>query len=129
MNHEFENEKPAGTATFAGLAWAEALAAARRAGFKEPTEIQEKFIPAALTGRDCVGRARTGTGKTAAFLLPVLHRFYEGEPVRMIVLAPTRELAEQIKEESWKLTGEKTPPGAGRLRGEPHQLPDRSSQA
>ena len=110
MNHENENEKPAGPPTFAGLGLGpKAVAAATRAGFEEPTEIQEKFIPAALTGRDCIGRARTGTGKTAAFLLPVFHRIYGGERIRMLILAPTRELAEQIKEESRKLTGRGPP--------------------
>jgi ATP-dependent RNA helicase DeaD len=107
---ETPNRKPAGTTTFAGLGLGpEALAAVERAGFYGPTEIQEKFIPAALTGRDCVGRARTGTGKTAAFLLPLFHRFFSGEPVRMLVLAPTRELAEQIKQESRKLSGKNLP--------------------
>ncbi len=107
---ENPNRKPAGPTTFAGLGLGpEALAAVERAGFYGPTEIQEKFIPAALTGRDCVGRARTGTGKTAAFLLPFFHRFFCGEQLRMLVLAPTRELAEQIKEESRKLSGKGLP--------------------
>ena len=110
MNHEIENEKPAGPPTFAGLGLGpKTQAAAKHAGFEEPTEIQEKFIPAALTGRDCIGRAKTGTGKTAAFLLPVFHRFFGGEPVRMLILAPTRELAEQIKEESRKMVGDGPP--------------------
>ena len=104
------NRKPSGPPTFAGLGLGpEALAAVDRAGFYGPTEIQEKFIPAALTGRDAIGRARTGTGKTAAFLLPFFHRFFAGEQIRMLILAPTRELAEQIKEESRKLAG-KGPP-------------------
>ncbi len=107
---ETSNRKPAGPPTFAGLGLGqEALAAVERAGFYGPTEIQEKFIPAALTGRDSIGRARTGTGKTAAFLLPFFHRFFSGEPVRMLILAPTRELAEQIKEESRKLSGKGLP--------------------
>lgn len=107
---ELPNRKPAGPPSFAGLGLGpKTLAAVERSGFYAPTEIQEKFIPAALTGRDCVGRARTGTGKTAAFLLPLFHRFFSGEPVRMLVLAPTRELAEQIKQESRKLSGKKPP--------------------
>jgi ATP-dependent RNA helicase DeaD len=107
---EPSNQKEDSPPTFAGLGLGpETLAAVERAGFYGPTEIQEKFIPAALTGRDSVGRARTGTGKTAAFLLPLFHRFFAGEPVRMLILAPTRELAEQIKQESRKLSG-KGPP-------------------
>ncbi|MDP8213723.1 MAG: DEAD/DEAH box helicase [Candidatus Euphemobacter frigidus] len=110
MSNEIKNEKPSGPATFAGLGLGEeALAAVRRIGFEEPTEIQEKFIPAALTGRACIGRARTGTGKTAAFFLPILHRFHKGEKLRVLVLAPTRELARQIADESRKMTG-KGPP-------------------
>ncbi len=108
--NDLNEEKPPAPPTFAGLGLsAQALEAVGRIGFTEPTEIQEKFIPAALTGRDCIGRAKTGTGKTAAFLLPLFHRFFAGEPVRMLVLAPTRELAEQIKEESLTMTG-KGPP-------------------
>lgn len=85
------------------------LAAVRRIGFDQPSEIQAEFIPAALTDRDCVGRARTGTGKTAAFLLPAFERFFSGQYVKMLILAPTRELARQITEESQKMTG-KNPP-------------------
>ncbi len=81
------------------------LAAVRRMDFESPTEIQEQFIPAALTGRDCVGRARTGTGKTAAFLLPIFESYFAGEGVRALVLAPTRELAMQITDESRRLSG------------------------
>jgi len=92
--------------TFACLGLGEkTLAAVERIGFDAPSEIQEKFIPVALTDRDCIGRARTGTGKTAAFLLPLFHRFYGGEKIRVLVLVPTRELAEQIKVESRKMTG------------------------
>ncbi|MEA1926951.1 MAG: DEAD/DEAH box helicase [Candidatus Auribacterota bacterium] len=96
--------------SFADLGLGEkTLAAVERIGFDSPTEIQEKFIPAALTSRDCIGRARTGTGKTAAFLLPLYHRFYGGEKIRVLVIAPTRELAEQIKEESRAMTGRGSP--------------------
>jgi ATP-dependent RNA helicase DeaD len=96
--------------TFADLGLGEkTLAAVERIGFDSPTEIQEKFIPAALTDRDCIGRARTGTGKTAAFLLPLFHRFFGGEKIRVLVLVPTRELAEQIKVESRKMTGDGSP--------------------
>ena len=71
------------------------------AGFKEPRPIQDETIPAALDGRDVLGLAQTGTGKTAAFALPLLDRFVR-EPrrgPRALVLAPTRELATQIDAE------------------------------
>jgi len=71
------------------------------AGFVEPRPIQERTIPAALEGRDILGLAQTGTGKTAAFALPVLERLLakRGEGPRALVIAPTRELASQISEE------------------------------
>lgn len=110
MNMEKEENKNNSPISFAGLGLGEkSLAAVERIGFIAPSEIQEKFIPAALTGRDCIGRARTGTGKTAAFLLPLFHRYYEGEKIRVLVLVPTRELAEQIKVESRKMTGNGSP--------------------
>ena len=87
----------------------QALVAVRRIGYTEPTEIQEQYIPAALTGRDCVGRAKTGTGKTAAFLLPIFEHFFRGEKIRALVLAPTRELAVQITGESRKLSPSRQP--------------------
>ncbi|MEJ2200241.1 MAG: DEAD/DEAH box helicase [Desulfuromonadaceae bacterium] len=70
------------------------------AGYREPTPIQQQAIPAVLQGRDVMGLAQTGTGKTAAFALPILHRLMQGGrgPVRALVIAPTRELAEQIHE-------------------------------
>jgi len=71
-----------------------------RAGFKEPTPIQNEAIPYVLQGHDLLGLAQTGTGKTAAFALPTLHRLMTGQrkKVRALVIAPTRELAEQINE-------------------------------
>ena len=71
-------------------------------GFAEPTPIQKKAIPVVLDGGDIVGCAETGTGKTAAFLLPILHKLNTGKrPVgtKVLVLAPTRELANQINME------------------------------
>ncbi len=67
-------------------------------GFTTPTPIQEKAIPEVLTGRDILGLAQTGTGKTAAFVLPMLERLLNGPRggVRGLIVAPTRELAEQI---------------------------------
>lgn len=87
------------------------LAAVRRVGYETPTEIQKKFIPAALSGRDCVGQAKTGTGKTAAFLLPFFEQFFKvkGKEYRTLILAPTRELALQISDEAKKLAGPTLP--------------------
>jgi ATP-dependent RNA helicase RhlE len=69
-------------------------------GFPRPTPIQEKAVPAALDGRDLLACAMTGSGKTAAFLLPILHRLLEKPrgTTRALVLTPTRELAAQILE-------------------------------
>ncbi len=70
----------------------------RAAGYTQPTPIQAKTIPMILTGRDLIGAAQTGTGKTAAFLLPILARLLEGgDRLRALVLTPTRELAAQIE--------------------------------
>jgi len=70
------------------------------AGYVSPTLIQVQAIPPVLEGRDVVGLAQTGTGKTAAFVLPILHLLMQGglRHVRALVIAPTRELAEQIHE-------------------------------
>src|SRR6185437_17101852 len=72
-------------------------------GYEEPTDIQREAIPPLLAGRDVLGQAATGTGKTAAFALPMLHRIGatpEGAhaSVRGLVLVPTRELAMQVAE-------------------------------
>jgi ATP-dependent RNA helicase DeaD len=79
----------------------------RRAGYSQPTPVQAGLIPRAITGVDVLGQARTGTGKTAAFVLPILQRMAQkptGRPgVRAIVLVPTRELAVQVRDEFEKL--------------------------
>src|SRR5687768_18612125 len=75
------------------------LKALRRAGFVTPTPIQARAIPPALQGHDIIGLAATGTGKTAAFLLPLLERVSGKPGLRALVLAPTRELVEQINEQ------------------------------
>src|SRR5438552_975985 len=81
------------------------LDALRHAKYIEPTPIQAELIPHALEGRDCIGQAQTGTGKTAAFLLPFLNSWTEkdGPGPQALVLAPTRELAVQVSEEARKL--------------------------
>jgi len=77
-----------------------------KTGYETPSPIQAEFIPVALTGRDCIGQARTGTGKTAAFMLPSMERVDASEPaVQILALAPTRELSEQVMMESRKLCG------------------------
>ena len=67
-------------------------------GFTRPTPIQEQAIPQVLKGGDLLGVAQTGTGKTAAFALPILQRLTQGKlrQTRALIVAPTRELAEQI---------------------------------
>ena len=78
----------------------ELLRAVKDSGYEEPTPIQEMAIPEALAGKDVLGRAQTGTGKTAAFMLPTLHRLRDGDGLRALVLCPTRELAIQVAEAS-----------------------------
>lgn len=71
-----------------------------KAGFVKPSEIQEKCIPEVLAGKDVLGLANTGTGKTAAFILPVLEKLiHSKKPISVLILTPTRELAQQIDEE------------------------------
>ncbi|MFN2244212.1 MAG: DEAD/DEAH box helicase [Anaerolineae bacterium] len=78
-------------------------------GYVTPTPIQQQAIPAVLKGRDVLGIAQTGTGKTAAFMLPILHQLTQGRlgRVRALIVAPTRELAEQIHQDAVDL-GHKT---------------------
>ncbi|MBF0559593.1 MAG: DEAD/DEAH box helicase, partial [Nitrospirae bacterium] len=75
-------------------------AGVKAAGYITPTPIQAQAIPLVIEERDIMGLAQTGTGKTAAFVLPILHRLMQGarKRVRALVIAPTRELAEQIHE-------------------------------
>jgi ATP-dependent RNA helicase DeaD len=82
------------------------LTALDRVGYHKPTPIQAAFIPKALTGRDVIGQAQTGTGKTAAFLLPFLNSWCDNNlpGPQAIVLAPTRELVVQVAEEASRLT-------------------------
>ncbi len=91
------------TTTFADLGIAPALGEALTAlGYEEPTPIQREAIPPLLAGRDLLGQAATGTGKTAAFALPLLQRLPPGAPPpsrpAVLVLVPTRELAMQVAE-------------------------------
>jgi ATP-dependent RNA helicase DeaD len=82
------------------------LAALKRAGYLEPTPVQAGLIPSALKGADLMGQARTGTGKTAAFAIPILERLERKSRVsgiQALVLVPTRELAVQVRDEIEKL--------------------------
>ena len=81
------------------------LGAVAAAGYTQPTPIQQQAIPAVLSGRDLLAAAQTGTGKTAAFALPILQRLHTENPApqgprapRVLVLVPTRELAAQVEE-------------------------------
>ena len=83
------------------------LKAVREQGYDSPTAIQAQAIPLVLEGHDLLGGAQTGTGKTAAFTLPLLHRLsmsrsvqnkWGGNGIRALVLTPTRELAAQVEE-------------------------------
>jgi ATP-dependent RNA helicase RhlE len=95
--------------TFEELNLAPALVqAVRNQGYETPTPIQAQAIPAVIAGHDVLAGAQTGTGKTAAFVLPVLHLLSQRhsasagkkshQPVRALVLTPTRELAAQVEE-------------------------------
>ncbi|MEX0613125.1 MAG: DEAD/DEAH box helicase [Pirellulales bacterium] len=82
------------------------LAALEKAGYTDPTPVQAGIIPRALAGVDVLGQARTGTGKTAAFAIPILEQAKHGRkgaPPQALVLVPTRELAVQVRDEFEKL--------------------------
>ena len=94
----------------------ELLKAVQEAGYSSPTPIQQKAIPLALEGRDLIGLAQTGTGKTASFTLPIIERLLEegyghvktgAHRVRVLVLTPTRELCVQV-DESFRKYGKHT---------------------
>ena len=75
------------------------LDAIRDAKYSDPTPIQAQAIPISMKGQDVLGLAQTGTGKTAAFMLPILNKMQHGrkKKIRALVIAPTRELVDQIK--------------------------------
>lgn len=100
-------------------------------GYTTATPIQAKTIPAILDGRDVLGCAQTGTGKTAAFALPILHRLSESKPkgkkrARCLVLSPTRELAQQISD-SFKTYGQHLPLRGTTIYGGVSQKPQVSA--
>ena len=97
-----KSEKPQKSVTFENLNLnTRILDALDKKGYKEPTPVQRESIPVLLGGKDLLATAQTGTGKTAAFSLPILHMLTEREPrkkgsIRALVLTPTRELALQV---------------------------------
>lgn len=105
-----EPKEPVDVSAFNGLnLHPDLMRAIGDAGYTSPTPIQEKAIPAILTGKDLCASAQTGTGKTAAFILPALHKLLtndcNGSPIlgpRLLVLVPTRELAMQVASEAIK---------------------------
>ncbi len=80
------------------------LRAVRELGWREPTPIQVQAIPVARAGRDIIGIAQTGTGKTAAFVIPALEKHGDREQLTTLVLCPTRELAQQVAEDARALS-------------------------
>ncbi|MCA9352671.1 DEAD/DEAH box helicase [Patescibacteria group bacterium] len=78
--------------------------AVSRAGFEEPSPIQQETIPLILEGKDVVGQAHTGTGKTAAFALPILQKINKKDGAAAVVIVPTRELATQVADEFYKFS-------------------------
>lgn len=82
----------------------EIISSLEELGFEEPTPIQQEAIPHALEGKDLIGQAQTGTGKTAAFGLPMLNKIQaQDTSIQGLVIAPTRELAIQVQEEIFRL--------------------------
>jgi ATP-dependent RNA helicase DeaD len=98
---EQTNEEPLLTFDDLGLK-PEILKSVKFAGFTAPSPIQAQAIPVVIAGRDMVGQAHTGTGKTAAFSLPALHNMKLDGSVEMLVITPTRELATQVSDEIFK---------------------------
>ena len=74
----------------------EIVSALKNMGITTPTLIQEKAIPLVKAGKDVIGMSETGSGKTAAFRIPILEKIQHGNGIQAIILAPTRELAVQI---------------------------------
>ena len=79
------------------------MAAIQAMGFEEPSPIQAKTIPPIMEGKDGIGQAQTGTGKTAAFGIPIVERVQDLRQVQALIMTPTRELALQVSEEIAKI--------------------------
>ena len=90
--------------TFGGLGIApKILDVISKLGFKTPTSIQHKAIPAAIEGKDIIGIAQTGTGKTLAFGIPLVQQILKTEKAKGLIILPTRELALQVDETIQKI--------------------------
>ncbi|KAK3275979.1 hypothetical protein CYMTET_15924 [Cymbomonas tetramitiformis] len=119
---------PSEVASFEDLSLNPCLSrAVSKLGYERPTSVQMQCIPLALEGKDVVARARTGSGKTAAYLLPVFHKILEstvprGTFPRALILVPTRELCQQVRDEAVKILNG----SGGTLRVE--QLPPTGSK-
>ncbi len=98
-------DSPAGKRSFASLSLSQAtLGSLEAKGYESPTPVQEESIPKALAGKDLVVQSRTGTGKTAAFGIPIVEKVdAQRDGVQAVVLAPTRELAIQVAQEITEL--------------------------
>jgi len=96
------------------------LSALNNMGFTTPTPIQEKAIPLALSGRDILGSAQTGTGKTGAFSIPLVEHILNNEGENALILTPTRELAKQVMDVVHAMTGRKNVNTAFIIGGEPY---------
>ncbi|WP_396146872.1 DEAD/DEAH box helicase, partial [Anaerospora sp.] len=79
------------------------MAAIAAMGFEEPSPVQSQTIPLVMEGHDVIGQAQTGTGKTAAFGIPIVERVTDQRQIQALVLTPTRELAIQVSEELAKI--------------------------
>ena len=91
--------------TFESFGLAEGIMQAlQEAGFKAPSQIQQEAIPHILAGKDLIGQAQTGTGKTGAFGLPALHLLQQSPGSQMLVMTPTRELAKQVSDEIYRFS-------------------------
>src|SRR5438093_10338605 len=110
------------------------LKAVQRLGYTSPTQVQAQGIPAILAGRDVIGSARTGSGKTAAFLLPINQRLtkHPARKTRVLILSPTRELAVQTETMLKDLAGGKQESGEKSLwrsrNAPPRKSPKRRSR-
>ena len=83
-------------------------------GWKHPSPIQVQAIPPGLSGQDLVGIAQTGTGKTGAFLIPCIEKLEKGLGMQVLVLCPTRELAQQVCDDAVALLGNGRQKSVGR---------------
>jgi len=103
-SQETASETVAEELTFDGFGLKDSiLRGIKEAGFRSPSPIQQQALPVALSGRDIIARAQTGTGKTAAFGLPSMNAIQGRDGVEMLVIVPTRELASQVSDELYRL--------------------------